>query len=62
MPGDVVVLLRGKATCDMVLLTGNCLVEESMLSGEVLVPAGTSILALLLCSQASSSSKYYGTD
>ena len=36
VPGDVLVLLRGKATCDMVLLTGNCLVEESMLSGEVL--------------------------
>lgn len=35
MPGDVLVLLRGKATCDMVLLRGNCLVEESMLSGEV---------------------------
>lgn len=36
VPGDVLVLLRGKATCDMVLLRGNCLVEESMLSGEVL--------------------------
>lgn len=35
MPGDVVVLQRGKATCDMVLLKGSCLVEESMLSGEV---------------------------
>ncbi|DBA96365.1 TPA: hypothetical protein ACH3X3_002538 [Trebouxia sp. C0006] len=34
VPGDVLVLLRGKATCDMVLLRGNCLVEESMLSGE----------------------------
>ncbi len=34
VPGDVVVLLRGKATCDMVILRGNCLVEESMLSGE----------------------------
>ena len=35
VPGDVVVLQRGKATCDMVLLRGSCLVEESMLSGEV---------------------------
>lgn len=35
VPGDVVVLQRGKAVCDMVLLNGNCLVEESMLSGEV---------------------------
>ena len=35
MPGDIVVVLRGKATCDMVLLQGTCLVEESMLSGEV---------------------------
>lgn len=35
VPGDVIVLLRGKATCDMVLLQGSCLVEESVLSGEV---------------------------
>lgn len=35
VPGDVVVLQRGKATCDMVLLRGAGLVEESMLSGEV---------------------------
>ena len=35
VPGDVVVVKRGKVTCDMVLLKGSCLVEESMLSGEV---------------------------
>ena len=35
MPGDVVGILAGTATCDMVLLRGNCLVEESNLSGEV---------------------------
>jgi len=35
VPGDVIVVLPGKATCDMVLLQGNCLVEESVLSGEV---------------------------
>ncbi len=35
VPGDVVVLRPGKAPCDMVLLTGACLCEESMLSGEV---------------------------
>ena len=35
VPGDVVVVQRGKATCDMVLLRGAGLVEESMLSGEV---------------------------
>ena len=35
VPGDVVVVLRGKVTCDLVLLQGSCLVEESMLSGEV---------------------------
>ena len=40
VPGDVVVLQRGKATCDMVLLRGAGLVEESMLSGEV-SPAST---------------------
>ncbi len=37
VPGDVVVVQRGKATCDMVLLRGSCLVEESMLSGEVML-------------------------
>ena len=35
VPGDVVVVQRGKATCDMVLLRGEGLVEESMMSGEV---------------------------
>ena len=35
VPGDVVVLQKGRALCDMVLLRGSCLVEESMLSGEV---------------------------
>ena len=35
VPGDVIVVLQGRATCDMVLLWGSCLVEESMLSGEV---------------------------
>ena len=35
LPGDVMVLQPGKALCDMVVLQGNCLVVESMLSGEV---------------------------
>ena len=35
VPGDVIVLQRGKAMCDMVLLRGACLVSEAMLSGEV---------------------------
>ncbi|KAL0032691.1 hypothetical protein WJX79_003604 [Trebouxia sp. C0005] len=34
VPGDVLVLQKGKAVCDMVMLRGSCLVEESMLSGE----------------------------
>ncbi|KAL3131606.1 hypothetical protein ABBQ38_007903 [Trebouxia sp. C0009 RCD-2024] len=34
VPGDVIVLQRGRAPCDVVLLRGSCLVEESMLSGE----------------------------
>ena len=39
LPGDVLVLQPGKALFDMVLLQGNCLCVESMLSGEVCVPA-----------------------
>ncbi len=35
VPGDVIVVLPGTATCDLVLLQGTCLVEESNLSGEV---------------------------
>ena len=35
VPGDVIVVQNGTAVCDMVLLRGNCLVEESMLSGQV---------------------------
>jgi len=48
VPGDVIVVLPGKATCDMVLLQGNCLVEESVLSGEVLThlkPGHTVVLS-----------------
>lgn len=37
VPGDIVVVQRGIATADLVLLRGSCLVEESMLSGEVRV-------------------------
>lgn len=35
LPGDVAVLVPGMATCDMILLRGHCLAEESNLSGEV---------------------------
>ena len=38
VPGDVIVLRRGKATCDVVLLRGTCLVVEVTLSGEVCTP------------------------
>ena len=48
VPGDVLVLLPGPATCDMVLLRGSCLVQESLLSGE----ARQSVcLSVLLCLQ-----------
>ncbi len=35
IPGDVIVVQQGLAVCDMVLLRGNCLVEEAALTGEV---------------------------
>lgn len=43
LPGDVLVLQPGKALFDMVVLQGNCLCVESMLSGEVC------LLLRLLC-------------
>lgn len=45
VPGDVVVVQRGKAVCDMVLLRGTCLAEESMLSGEVWALATLNLLS-----------------
>ena len=33
--GDIIVVVPGPAMCDMVLLRGNCLVEEFVVSGEV---------------------------
>lgn len=49
VPGDVIVVLAGRATCDMVLLQGNCLVEESMLSGEVTRPVAVCMFKANLC-------------
>ena len=49
VPGDVVVLLPGKATCDMVLLRGSCLTEESMLSGEVTPPCTLHLATPIAC-------------
>jgi hypothetical protein len=34
VPGDVVLLEAGALPCDMVLLTGECIVDENMLTGE----------------------------
>ena len=45
VPGDVLVVLPGKACCDMVLLQGNCLVEESNLSGEVMINTFTALFS-----------------
>ena len=52
VPGDVVVLQQGKASCDLVMLRGSCLVEESMLSGEVLchaMPCRAVLCCAVLC-------------
>ena len=51
IPGDVIVVLPGKATWNMVLLQGNCLVEESNLSGEVIVAHQAAIKLLPACSE-----------
>ena len=45
VPGDAIVVQQGFASCDMVLLRGNCLVEDSMLSGKVGI-----LLYALICS------------
>lgn len=47
IPGDVIVVQQGVAVCDMVLLRGNCLVEDSMVSGDVRAPIGLSTCATL---------------
>lgn len=53
VPGDVIVLQKGKAMCDMVILQGSCLVVESMLSGEVGLNWPTVLCMLrMLCSAA----------
>lgn len=49
VPGDIVVLLKGKATADMVLLQGNCLVDESVLSGEVFIHHMCHLLRQIVC-------------
>lgn len=33
VPGDVVVVGPGKVACDMLLLTGECVVDETVLTG-----------------------------
>ena len=48
-PGDIVVLLQGKATADMVILQGNCLVDESIMSGEVCLPQLLSLFVDFSC-------------
>ena len=51
VPGDIIVLQEGRPTCDVVLLQGNCLVSESMLSGEVAyaVPSLMLLFSLVCC-------------
>lgn len=48
VPGDVIVLQRGRALCDMVLLRGTCLVVEATLSGEVCITPGEGYIMLCL--------------
>lgn len=55
VPGDLVVVLPGKATCDMVLLQGGCLVEESVLSGEVCVTGLIMPLIIIITSSVHAS-------
>ena len=38
VPGDVIVVQPGAAVCDMVLLQGNALAQESRLTGRVRHP------------------------
>ena len=45
VPGDVIVVQPGTAVCDMVLLQGNALAEESRLTGEVM----STLLIFLSC-------------
>ena len=61
VPGDVVVLLPGTATCDMVLLQGNCLVEESSLSGEVGSSTGALFLHRVTSPTQQSTCRYFSS-
>eukprot|EP00879_Flechtneria_rotunda_P018825 GHRR01019759.1.p1 GENE.GHRR01019759.1~~GHRR01019759.1.p1 ORF type:complete len:982 (+),score=342.10 GHRR01019759.1:311-3256(+) len=64
VPGDIMAIVPGTLPADCVLLTGECIVDENMLTGESVpvrkVPYSTSVEGLSYCADKHSNCTLYG--